>query len=254
MTRYKAIISYDGTNFAGFQTQREQRTVQQEIEKVLTKINSHQEVILQGSGRTDSGVHAKGQVVHFDLAGQRDIERIRFALDTQSPDDIAFVSLEEVVDDFHARFNRHVKTYEYYLEHGQIRSPFNRLYNAFFRYPLDIEKMRLAAKSLEGTHDFTGFTAAGATVEDKVRTIYEASVSEIEDGRIKFTFRGNGFLYKQVRNMVGTLIKIGNDRMPVEQIDLILDSQNRKLAGPTAQPEGLFLKEVIYLDENDENK
>ncbi|MFK4953664.1 tRNA pseudouridine(38-40) synthase TruA [Lactococcus garvieae] len=248
MTRYMATIAYDGTNFAGFQTQNNQRTVQEEIEKVLTKLNSYQTVILHGSGRTDSGVHAHAQRIHFDLQGQRDEERLRFALDTQTPSDIVFHEVIQVEEDFHVRFNKHEKIYEYFLENSKVRSPFYRLYRAHFRYKLDEDLMRQALADLVGTHDFTGFTASGATVEDKVRTITQAELVKLDDENYKFIFRGNGFLYKQVRNMMGTVIKIGNGRMPVSQIKKILESKNRDLAGPTAAPEGLYLKEVIYLD------
>lgn len=248
MTRYKAIIAYDGTDFAGFQSQYHQRTVQEELEKVLTRLNSNEIVGLQGAGRTDAGVHAMAQVIHFDLLEARDEERLRFALDTQSPCDIAVKSVVEVEEDWHARFAPHEKIYEYYLENSRVRSPFQRHYHAHFRYHLDFENMARAIDLLKGTHDFTGFTAAGSSVEDKVRTMSEAEVVRLDDENLKFTFRANGFLYKQVRNMVGTLIKIGNERMPVEQISRILESKNRKLAGPTAAPEGLFLKEVIYFD------
>ncbi|MFC4651349.1 tRNA pseudouridine(38-40) synthase TruA [Lactococcus nasutitermitis] len=248
MTRYRAIIAYDGTNFSGFQVQEKQRTVQEELEKVLTKLNSHKFVTLHGSGRTDSGVHALGQVVHFDLDGQRDLEKLRFALDTQSPADIAVKSVDVVADDWHSRFAPHEKIYEYYLENSQVRAPFNRLYWAYFRYHLDVEKMQEAIKLLVGTHDYTGFTAAGSTVDDKVRVISQAELVQLDAEHYKFIFRGNGFLYKQVRNMVGTLIKIGNERMPVQRIDEIFATGNRRLAGPTAAPEGLFLKEVIYFE------
>ena len=255
MTRYKATIAYDGTNFAGFQAQTggaKVRTVQEELEKVLTRLNSHDPVILQGAGRTDAGVHARAQVIHFDLqdfAGRpRDLEKLRFALDTQSPADIAVLKVEIVPDDWHARFAPHEKIYEYYLENSQVRDPFHRLYHAHFRYHLDREKMAAGLELLAGTHDFTGFTASGSSVDDKIRTITQAQLVQIDPTTMKFIFRGNGFLYKQVRNMVGTLIKIGNDRMPLDQITKILDSKNRNLAGPTAAPEGLFLKEVIYND------
>ncbi|GBG95912.1 tRNA pseudouridine(38-40) synthase TruA [Lactococcus termiticola] len=245
--RYKAIIAYDGKDFAGFQSQENQRTVQAEIEKVLTRLNSHEPVILQGSGRTDSGVHALAQVIHFDLKGvARDLERLRFALDTQTPEDIAVHSVEQVADDWHARFEPHEKIYEYLLENGRVRSPFKRHYQAFFRYRLDEKPMQEAMARLIGTHDFTGFTASGSSVDDKVRTITRAELIKTGEDSYKFIFRGNGFLYKQVRNMVGTVLKIGNGRMPVEQIDKILESKNRDLAGPTAAAEGLYLREVIY--------
>jgi len=248
MTRYKATIAYDGTDFAGFQSQTNQRTVQKEIEKILTKLNSFEPVILQGSGRTDSGVHAFGQVIHFDLKGKvRDLERLRFGLDTQTPADIAVKKVELVPDDWHARYQKHEKTYEYYLENSITRSPFQRHSKAYFRYPLNYERMQEAMSKLVGEHDFTGFTASGTSVEDKVRTITEASLTVDETGQfLTFTFSGNGFLYKQIRNMVGTLLKIGNNRMPVEQIDLILEKKDRQLAGPTAAPNGLYLKEIRY--------
>lgn len=252
MTRYKATIAYDGTDFAGFQRQTNQRTVQEEIEKVLTKLNSFEPVILQGSGRTDSGVHAFGQVIHFDLKGKvRDLERLRFGLDTQTPADIAVKKVELVPDDWHARYQKHEKTYEYYLENSITRSPFQRHSKAYFRYPLNFERMQEAMSKLVGEHDFTGFTASGSSVDDKVRTIYQAEIIRLDEENFKFIFRGNGFLYKQVRNMVGTVIKIGNDRMPVSQIDKILTSKNRDFAGPTAAPEGLYLKEVKYAENTD---
>ena len=172
MVRYKATISYDGRLFAGFQRQPSERSVQEELEKTLQKLNSGTPVKVHGAGRTDSGVHAYGQVVHFDLPQARDVEKLRFGLDTQSPEDIDVVDVELVSDDFHSRYNKHSKTV--------------------------------------------------------------------------FTFSGNGFLYKQVRNMVGTLLKIGNGRMPVSQIKTVLESKNRDLAGPTAAGNGLYLKEIIY--------
>ncbi len=178
MTRYKATIAYDGTDFAGFQSQTNQRTVQKEIEKILTKLNSFEPVILQGSGRTDSGVHAFGQVIHFDLKGKvRDLERLRFGLDTQTPADIAVKKVELVPDDWHARYQKHEKTYEYYLENSITRSPFQRHSKAYFRYPLNFERMQEAMSKLVGEHDFTGFTASGSSVDDKVRRFIRQKLS-----------------------------------------------------------------------------
>ncbi|MDR2976025.1 MAG: tRNA pseudouridine(38-40) synthase TruA, partial [Streptococcaceae bacterium] len=234
MPRFKATIAYDGTNFAGFQEQPEQRTVQSVLERVLKMINSGQEIKIQGAGRTDAGVHAYGQVLHFDLDDSRPIERIRFALDTQTAADISVWKLEEVPETFHARFSPHEKIYEYLLDNSFSRSPFKRLGQSWFRYPLDIEQMQSAMLGLCGRHDFSGFTAAGTSVEDKVRIISQASVVKVDETTFKFTFRGNGFLYKQVRNMVGTLLKIGNGKMPVSQIEKILKTGDRHFAGPTA--------------------
>lgn len=249
MTRYKATISYDGTLFSGFQRQSHARTVQEEIEKTLQKLASGQPVPIHGAGRTDAGVHAYGQVIHFDLPQKRDLEKLRFALDTQTPADIDVVDLAIVADDFHCRYQKHSKTYEFLVDNGRSKNPMMRHYATYYPYPLDINKMQEAIKDLVGTHDFTGFTAAGTSVENKVRTITEATlVQDDKTGFLVFTFSGNGFLYKQVRNMVGTLLKIGNGRMPVEQIKVILDSKNRQLAGPTPAGNGLYLKEIRYED------
>ena len=249
MTRYKATISYDGTLFSGFQRQSHARTVQEEIEKTLQKLASGQPVPIHGAGRTDAGVHAYGQVIHFDLPQKRDLEKLRFALDTQTPADIDVVDLAIVADEFHCRYQKHSKTYEFLVDNGRSKNPMMRHYATHYPYPLDINKMQEAIKDLVGTHDFTGFTAAGTSVENKVRTITEATlVQDDKTGFLVFTFSGNGFLYKQVRNMVGTLLKIGNGRMPVEQIKVILDSKNRQLAGPTPAGNGLYLKEIRYED------
>jgi len=247
MTRYKATISYDGTLFAGFQRQPHARSVQEEIEKTLMRLNQGNPVTVHGAGRTDAGVHALGQVIHFDLPQPRDEEKLRFALDTQTPEDIDFIRVEQVADDFHSRYKKHSKTYEFIVDYGRPKNPMMRHYATPYPYPLDVAKMQAAIQKLEGTHDFTGFTASGTSVEDKVRTITEARlVEDVVNHRLLFTFSGNGFLYKQIRNMVGTLLKIGNGRMPVEQIDLILEKKDRNLAGPTAAPNGLYLKEIRY--------
>ncbi|MDQ0222917.1 tRNA pseudouridine(38-40) synthase TruA [Streptococcus moroccensis] len=247
MTRYKAIISYDGTLFSGFQRQPEARSVQEELEKTLKRLNRGQEVTVHGAGRTDAGVHAYGQVIHFDLPEVRDVEKLRFGLDTQSPDDIDVVAVEQASDDFHARYNKHSKTYEFLVDNGRPKNPMMRHYATHYPYPLDLALMQEAIQDLVGTHDFTGFTASGTSVEDKVRTITEARVElDPHTGFLVFTFSGNGFLYKQVRNMVGTLLKIGNGRMPVGQIKVILDKMDRNLAGPTAAGNGLYLKEIYY--------
>ena len=247
MTRYKALISYDGHDFAGFQRQPHARSVQEEIEKTLTRINKGQPIVIHGAGRTDSGVHALGQVIHFDLPSARDEEKLRFALDTQTPEDIDVISVEEVTEDFHARYQPHSKTYEFLVDIGRPKNPMMRHYATHYPYPLEIPLMEQAIKVLEGTHDFTGFTASGTSVENKVRTITKASLTfDAQRNFLVFTFSGNGFLYKQIRNMVGTLLKIGNKRMPVNQIERILEEKDRQLAGPTAAPNGLYLKEIIY--------
>ena len=207
MVRYKAIISYDGTLFSGFQRQPNARSIQEELEKTLLRLNSGTPVTVHGAGRTDAGVHAYGQVIHFDLPQKRDPEKLRFGLDTQCPDDIDVVSIELVSEEFHARYNKHSKTYEFLVDAGRPKNPMMRNYATHYPYPLSLAPMQEAAKDLVGTHDF---------------------------------------LYKQVRNMVGTLLKIGNGRMPVSQVKTVLESRNRNLAGPTAAGNGLYLKEIRY--------
>ena len=214
MTRYKAIIAYDGTNFNGFQKQPNGRTVQEEIEQTLTKMANGKEITVFGSGRTDAGVHAMGQVIHFDYPEERPLERMRFALDTQSPEDIAVKKVAIVSEDFHARYLVKEKTYQFRVDIGKPRSPFRRHYASYFPYPIDVEKIQRALPDLLGTHDFTSFCASGSSIEDKVRTIYEAKMEVNETGdELLFTFRGNGFLYKMIRILVGTLLKIGNGRL-----------------------------------------
>ena len=199
--RYKAVIAYDGKDFAGFQRQPHARTVQEELEKTLTRLSSGQPVLVHGAGRTDSGVHALGQVIHFDLPTQRDVEKMRFALDTQSPEDIAVYSVDMVSDDFHARYWPHHKTYEFLVDYGRPKNPLLRYQATAFPYPLDLDKIQEALPLLEGEHDFTGFTASGTSVENKVRRITRASLDVDESQHLlRFTFSGNGFLYKQIRN------------------------------------------------------
>ncbi|MGX2945662.1 tRNA pseudouridine(38-40) synthase TruA [Enterococcus alishanensis] len=247
--RYKAIIAYDGTNFNGFQRQPNGRTVQEEFEKTLQKINHGEPIMIHGSGRTDAGVHALGQVIHFDYDDPRPLEKLRFALDTQTPDDIAVRSVERVAEDFHARYHVVEKTYHYKVQIQKPRSPFRRYYAAYYPYPLDLEKIRQALPALLGTHDFTSFCASGSSVEDKVRMIYQADLEVNGDGtELTFIFRGNGFLYKMIRILAGTLLKIGNDRLAVDSIPVIIAKKDRNAAGPTAHPEGLYLAEVKYAE------
>ena len=246
MVRYKAIIAYDGTNFHGFQRQPKGRTVQEEIEKTLTKMASKR-IEIHGSGRTDAGVHALGQVIHFDFPYERPLEKMRFGLDTQTPDDIAVKNVELVAEDFHCRYLVKEKTYEFRVDIGKPRSPFRRFYASYYPYPINVEKIQRALPDFLGTHDFTSFCSTGSSVDDKTRTIYEANLQVSEAGdELIFTFRGDGFLYKMIRIMVGTLLKIGNNRMPENGIPAIIAAKDRNLAGPTAHPEGLYLKEVSY--------
>ena len=247
MPKYKAIIAYDGTQFNGFQTQPNCRTVQGELERVLRKLNNGKTIFVTGSGRTDAGVHAIGQVIHFEYPETRELEKMRYALDSLTPKDIAIKSMDIVSDNFHARYHVVEKTYRFHVDIGKPRNPFKRFYASHFPYSVNIEKIQYALGDLVGTHDFTSFCASGTEVEDKVRTIYEAKL-EINSSadELIFTFRGDGFLYKMIRNLVGTLLEIGNDRMAKDCIPEILAAKDRTKAGQTASPEGLYLCEVNY--------
>ena len=242
-------IAYDGGNYHGFQRQTPPTLAVQNVLEEKLALVFGDTIELAAAGRTDAGVHAYGQVIHFDLPQARDVEKLRFALDTQGPEDLDILSIEQVSDDFHARYQKHSKTYEFLVDNGRPKNPMMRHYATHYPYHLDLAPMQEAIQDLVGTHDFTGFTASGTAVENKVRTITQASlVQDEKTGFLVFTFTGNGFLYKQVRNMVGTLLKIGNGRMPVSQIKTVLASKDRNLAGPTAAGNGLYLKEIIYED------
>lgn len=245
MQRYKCVIAYVGTAFSGYQIQPNKRTVQSEIEAVLEKIHKGEHVRIFASGRTDAGVHAKGQVIHFDSPLKIPTEKWTIALNALLPDDISVMKTDEVPNDFHARFEVVAKEYRYYIHLSQIRDPFQHHFAYQFKYPLDIDKMVSATKHLLGTHDFTSFCSAKTEVEDRVRTIHKIELVE-ENGMLVFRFVGNGFLYNMVRILVGTLLEVGACERDAASIPLILASKNRTKAGKTAPAHGLFLWEVFY--------
>ena len=245
MTRYKATIAYDGTDFAGFQSQTNQRTVQKEIEKILTKLNSFEPVILQGSGRTDSGVHAFGQVIHFDYPTKIEEKNLQRAFNSLLPDDISAREVVAVSDEFHARYSVTGKRYIYRVNIQKFVNPFNRLYTLHHPYRVNVDKMNEALQAVIGEHDFTSFCSTKTDKESKVRTVTKAEVVE-QDGVLVFTFEGNGFLYNMIRILVGTSLQIGDGLRPVSDMKAILEARDRQKAGPTAPPQGLYLDEVFY--------
>lgn len=246
MVRYCAEIAYDGTDFEGFQRQPNKRTVQGELERVLQRLNSCQPVQVHGAGRTDAGVHALEQVIHFDLAHERDEEKLRYALDTQLPMDISCLHVEQVPDTFHAQYQPHHKRYRYYVYTNRAQQPIRERYATHFPYALDIDAMRVAAKQLEGTHDFTTFCATGSSVEDKVRTIDRITITADEAQQlVTFEYEGNGFLYKMVRLMTGTLLRLGNGRLD-QSITELLEAKDQQQTLWAAPAKGLFLVHVDY--------
>lgn len=242
--RYLIKFSYDGTNFFGYQKQPNKRTVEGELERALFNINNHTETKIFSSGRTDRGVHAFGQTAHFDLNVDITLYKLKCALNSLLPEDIHVIDTQIVDDSFHARFMATKKTYKYYLNMGEY-SPIDR--NRIYQYnkQLDIEKMKEAIISFVGTHDFKIFTSPEAVKDDYVRTIYDAYIKE-DKNTIIFTFTGNGFMKYQVRNMVGTLIKIGKGKLETASVSKLLNNELSDKYVYTAKPEGLYLAEVSY--------
>lgn len=245
MQRLKCTICYDGTLFSGYQVQPNKRTVQSEVEAALKRLHKGNDIKVTASGRTDAGVHAKGQVIHFDSPLLIPEDRWVKALEALLPDDIVVRKAEKAEADFHARFDAIGKEYRYFVRLGQEKDPFTRHYQFHLTYPLNIERMREAASCLIGTHDFTSFCSAKSEVVDRVRTIKEIEV--IEEGELLvFRFSGNGFLYNMVRILTGTLLEVGRGLRNPNEIPQILKQKDRQLAGKTAPAHGLYLWEVFY--------
>ena len=242
--RYLITFSYDGTNFSGYQKQGNLRTIQSEIEKALKFINGNRKTSITSSGRTDKGVHALHQTAHADISVQITPYKLMRALNSNLPSDIHVIKTERVIDDFHARYMVSEKEYQYKLNMGEY-NPCMR--NLVYQYgkKLDIEKMQNAIKHFVGTHSFESFTPNKDKRENYVRTINYASIEE-KNNIVTFTFRGNGFIKYQVRNMVGYLIKVGEGKKKGEDIPKILDGKDRRLASITAHAEGLYLTNVVY--------
>lgn len=244
--RIKAIISYDGSGFSGYQVQPNGRTVQEEIERVLTQMNRGVFTRITASGRTDTGVHAVGQVIHFDT--QLSIPPAGWvkALNSQLPGDIRVMAVEEVREDFHARYDVEWKTYRYKWTLEDIPLPFERLMLSHIpgKKP-DIDRMREAAEALIGEHDFRSFSAANTSIQDFVRTIYDVRIERYGQ-QLHLVITGNGFLYNMVRIIAGTLWEVGVGKHRPDEMAAIIAAKDRSQAGRTAPPQGLYLEKVGY--------
>lgn len=242
--RYLIKFSYDGTNFYGYQKQPGKRTVEGELEKALYDINNHTETRIFSSGRTDRGVHALGQMAHFDIDVDITLYKLKCALNSLLPEDIHVIEAVTTGNDFHARFMAKKKTYKYYLNIGEY-NPLLR--NTVYQYnkELNIENMKKAIKSFVGTYDFKVFVSAEVIKESYIRTIYDANI-EVNGDIVTFTFTSNGFMKYQVRNMVGTLIKVGKEKLEVDIIQKLLNNEASNKHVFTSRPEGLYLVEVEY--------
>lgn len=245
MNRYKCKVSYDGSGFNGYQVQPNQRTIQAVIESVLSRIHKGRQIRIHASGRTDTGVHAEGQVFHFDSEYEIKPEQWKKALNAQIPKDIYIKSVEKVDQNFHARFDVIRKEYRYFIWNEKDENVFSRNLHYHFPHELNIEKMEEALQYLIGTHDFSSFCASNTDIKDKVRTIYKGTITKEERG-IVISLIGSGFLYNMVRIIVGTLIEVGQGKRDVISVKHALEARDRGMSGKTSPPQGLFLWNVEY--------
>lgn len=244
MRNIKLTIEYDGTGYCGWQKQINGPSIQETLEKALKKITG-QKVTLIGAGRTDSGVHALAQVANFKAKSRLTTKQLLFALNTRLPKDIAVNKVEEAKPDFNARFRAQSRLYRYSIINSPVRSPLEARHSYQFRIPLDIKLMKKEAKTLLGRHNFSSFQAAGGSKSTPVTTVKRISVIS-KNKHIYIDIEAKGFLYNMVRNIVGTLIEIGREKLNPGDTRKILKAKNRALAGPTAPAKGLCLMKVNY--------
>lgn len=244
---YKLIIAYDGTAYCGWQVQPNGISIQELIQKKLSQI-SRNNITLIGSGRTDAGVHALGQTAHFHSPIINDHSRFLGSLNALLPADIRILHIEEVPINFHARYSAIGKIYHYHLHLNKVSDPFTRLYRLHVREEINLNILQEAALELIGTHDFTSFANEahrGSASRDPIRTIRRLDIIE-QPGGVRLEFEGDGFLYKMVRNIVGTLLEVAEGKYSLEELREILAVKDRKKAGQAAPPHGLFLMQVLY--------
>lgn len=237
--RVRLIVAYDGTNYHGWQLQENGVTIEGELNRCLSELLG-EEIRVIGASRTDSGVHALGNVAVFDTVSRIPPEKISYALNQRLPEDIRIQKSDEVPGDWHPRHCLSRKTYEYRIYRAEFSMPVKRLYSYFTYHVLDVERMRTAAAYLVGEHDFKSFCQTGAQVESTVRKIYTIQVEE-QGADLVIRVCGNGFLYNMVRIIVGTLMEVGQGKREPENISCILAARNRNAAGPTAPAHGLTL-------------
>ena len=246
MTRnIKIILEYDGTRYHGWQRQANRLTVQEVLEEGISTI-TQEDVRVMGSGRTDAGVHAVGQVANFRTNSNIEERGFHKGINSLLPWDIVVKELAETDSSFHARYDAKSKIYLYQIYRGAVRSALYRNYAWFMREPLDIEKMKEAAQLLLGTFDFSSFCAANCGIENHVRTVMAVDIAIDHSGMVKFCIEADGFLKYMVRNIVGTLVDVGRGKLSSSELMIIVEAKDRKRASQTAPAHGLFLIEVKY--------
>ncbi|MBO5489283.1 MAG: tRNA pseudouridine(38-40) synthase TruA [Eubacterium sp.] len=250
MKRIRLRIAYDGTNYCGWQRQDNAVTVEEKLQEALDGL-FYKGIEILGASRTDSGVHALGNVAVFDVETRIPAEKIAIALNHQLPHDIRIMQSDEVSAKFHPRYCDSRKTYEYTITHTDTEIPTRSRTSYHVYRPLDLEMMRQCAKYLEGEHDFSAFCSAGAQVQSKVRRVYSVEIRRNElpvtgGEEIVIRVQGNGFLYNMVRIIAGTLIEVGMGRRSIETVKEAIETGERSLAGPTAPAKGLTLVRIDY--------
>ena len=244
--RVRLTVAYDGTNYHGWQVQNNGITIESELNRCLTDL-LREPIEVIGASRTDSGVHALGNIAVFDTTSRMPAEKISYALNQRLPEDIRIQKSEQVADDWHPRKCNSRKTYEYRIYRAEFPMPVKRLYSLFTYHELDVNRMQEAAAYLEGEHDFKSFCQTGAQVESTVRTLYSVEVEEQGENDLVIRVCGNGFLYNMVRIIAGTLIEIGQGKKDPMDIFAILEAKDRSAAGPTAPAHGLTLMKYEFL-------
>lgn len=243
MTRYKMVLAYDGSAYAGWQTQPDARTIQDEVEKAFSRI-LQKTVNVTGAGRTDSGVHAEGQTAHFDLDMNSETDTLVKGLNAVLPDDIAVLDIQQTPDDFHARFDAVAREYRYQIATQPHPLLKNQVWFCFGN--LDTGAMRSAIEVLMGEHDFGTFCKANADVNHTRCNVYDAYLLEEDNGILIFKIRANRFLHHMVRSLVGTLIEIAEHKRDSEEMIALLGKPDRTKVGITAPAKGLILERVFY--------
>lgn len=245
MKRVRLTVAYDGTSYHGWQIQNNGITIESELNRCLEDLLGEKTEVI-GASRTDAGVHALGNIAVFDTESRMPAEKISYALNQRLPEDIRIQKSEEVDANWHPRHCDSRKTYEYRIYRGEFPMPMKRLYSCFTYHELDVDRMRRGASYLVGEHDFKSFCQTGAQVESTVRTLYSVDVEE-QGSDVVIRVCGNGFLYNMVRIIAGTLLEVGQKKYPPEHMKEILETKNRKAAGPTAPARGLTLVGYEFL-------
>lgn len=245
--KYKITIQYDGTRYSGWQVQPNASTIQETLQNTF-QIFLREKVDVTGSGRTDAGVHALGQVAHFTVSNELDLRRFMAAANGLLPPEIRVLDIAPANENFHARYSAKGKIYHYHIWTLPVHSPFRRPHTTYFPQEIDLELLKKGAQEFLGTHDFTSFANSpgeGSVAKNPVRTLRRLDVVE-EEGGVRLEFEGDGFLYKMVRNIVGMLLDVATKKRPLKDISKAFAAKDRKFTSRAAPPNGLFLVKVLY--------